>query len=101
MLFMLSYKAYPGKGAEAVRLRQRWQEKYSVAFRKQVNVIHEFADPSVLVGFMLLEMDDHTNLAHLLSIQAIFGDVIELNLHPVIDVQQAFKAGFEEPASLL
>jgi hypothetical protein len=101
MLFMLSYKAYPGKGAEAVRLRQKWQEKYSVAFRKQVNVIHEFADPSALVGFMLIEMDEHIHLASLLSIQSVFGDVVELNLHPVIDVQQAFKAGFEEPASLL
>ncbi|HEY44504.1 MAG TPA: hypothetical protein G4O11_11040, partial [Anaerolineae bacterium] len=91
----------PGKGAEAVRLRQRWQEKYSAAFRKRVNVVHEFTEPSSLFGCLLLEMDEHTHLANLLTIQAVFGDVVELNLHPVIDVQQAFKAGFEEPASLL
>ncbi|MHC4620632.1 MAG: DUF3303 domain-containing protein [Planctomycetota bacterium] len=101
MLFMLGYRAYPGKGAQVIRQRQQWQEKYSVAFRKRVNVIHEFADPSVLVGFMLLEMDEHTHLAHLLSLQTVFGDVVEFKLHPVIDVQQALKAGLEEPAGLL
>jgi hypothetical protein len=101
MLFMLSYKAYPGKGAEAVRLRQRWQEKYSVAFRKKVNVIHEFTDPSSLIGCLLLEMDDHTHLASLLSIQTVFGDAVEFELHPVIDVSQALQAGVEEPTGLL
>lgn len=101
MLFMLSYKAYPGKGAEALRLRQRWQEKYSAAFRKRVNVIHEFTDPSSLVGCLLIEMDDHSHLASLLSIQTVFGDAVEFKLHPVIDVSQALQAGVEEPAGLL
>lgn len=101
MLFMLSYKAYPGKGAEALGLRQRWQEKYSAAFRKRVKVVHEFTDPSSLVGCLLLEMDEHSHLAHLLSLQTVFGDVVEFKLHPVIDVQEALKAGLEEPAGLL
>jgi len=101
MLFMLSYKAYPGKGAEALRLRQRWQEKYSVAFRKRVNIIHEFTDPSSLVGCLLIEMDENSHLASLLSIQTVFGDVVEFNLHPVIDVSQALQTGVEEPAGLL
>ena len=101
MLFMLSYRAYPGKGAEAIHLRQKWQEKYSEAFRKQVNVIHEFVDPSALVGCLLIEMDDHNHLASLLSIQTVFGDTVEFKLHPVIDIRQALEAGVEEPAGLL
>ena len=98
---MLSYGAYPGKGAEAIRLRQRWQEKYSEAFRKRVNVIHEFVDPSALVGYLLLEMDDQNHLASLLSIQTVFGDAVEFKLHPIIDIRQALKTGVEEPAGLL
>lgn len=101
MLFMLCYSAYPGKGAEALRMRQQWQGKYSEAFRKRLNVIHEFVDPSSLVGFLLLEMDDHNHLASLLSIQTVFGDAVEFKLHPVIDIRQALEAGVEEPAGLL
>jgi hypothetical protein len=98
---MLSYGAYPGKGAEAIRLRQRWQEKYSEAFRKRVNVIHEFVDPSALVGYLLLEIDDQNHLASLLSIQTVFGDAVEFKLHPIIDIRQALEIGVEEPAGLL
>jgi hypothetical protein len=101
MLFMLYYRAYPGKGAEAVRLRQEWQDKYSEAFRKRVKVVHEFVDPSVLVGCLLIEMDDHNHLANLLSLQTVFGDTVEFKLHPVIDIRQALKAGVEEPTGLL
>jgi len=101
MLFMLGYRAYPGKGAEALRMRQEWQDKYSEAFRKRVNVIHEFVDPSALVGCLLLEMDDHNHLASLLSLQTVFGDAVEFKLHPVIDIRQALEAGVEEPAGLL
>ena len=101
MLFMLSYKAYPGKGAEALELRQQWQEKYSGVFRKQVKVVHEFTDPSSLVGCLLLEMDNNSHLGSLLPIQSVFGDAVEFNLNPVIDMKQALEAGMEEPAGLL
>jgi hypothetical protein len=101
MLFMLGYRAYPGKGAEALRMRQEWQNKYSEAFRKRIKVVHEFVDPSALVGCLLLEIDNHNHLASLLSLQAVFGDTVEFKLHPVIDIRQALKAGVEEPAGLL
>ena len=101
MLFMLSYKAYPGKGAEAIRLRQDWQNKYSEAFRKRVKIVHEFVDPSVLVGCSLIEIDNHNHLASLLSIQTVFGDTVEFDLHPVINIREALKAGVEEPTGLL
>ncbi len=100
MLFMLSYKPYPGKGARAVELRHRWDDKYSTAFRKHVNIIHEYADPAQLVGYILLEIDDHPQLSVFLSLQSVFGDVIQFELHPVIDVRQAFDEGAEEPAGL-
>ncbi len=101
MLFMLYYRAYPGKGAECLRMRQEWQNKYSDAFRKLVKVVHEFVDPSAMVGCLLLEIDNHNQLASLLSIQTVFGDTVEFKLHPVIDIRQALKAGVEEPAGLL
>jgi hypothetical protein len=101
MLFMLYYKAYPGKGAEVIRMRQEWQNKYSEAFRKRVKVVHEFVDPSVLVGCSLIEIDNHNHLASLLSLQTVFGDTVEFKLHPVIDIRQALKTGVEEPAGLL
>ena len=101
MLFMLNYKAYPGKGAEALKLRQKWQEKYSEKFRKQVEVIHEFTDPSSLVGCLLFEMDTNDHLASLLPIQTVFGDAVEFNLHPVIDMSRALESGMEEPTGLL
>ena len=101
MLFMLSYKAYPGKGAEALKLRQKWQEKYSEKFRKQVNIVHEYTDPSSLVGCLILEMDDNSHLGSLLSIQIVFGDSVKFELHPVIDISQALESGMEEPGGLL
>jgi hypothetical protein len=101
MLFMLCYRAYPGKGAEALRMRQEWQDKYSEAFRKRIKVIHEFVDPSALVGCLLIEIEDQKHLATLLSIQTVFGDTVEFGLHPVIDIRQALKTGAEMPAGLL
>lgn len=100
MLFMLSYKPYSGKGAQAVALRQIWQDKYSTAFRKHVNIIQEYADPAQLVGYMLVELDEHHQLSIFLSLQTVFGDVIQFDLHPVINVGQAFNEGAEEPAGL-
>ena len=100
MLFMLSYKPYPGKGAQAVELRHRWDDKYSTAFRKHVNIIHEYADPAQLVGYILVEIDDHSQLSAFLSLQSVFGDAIQFELHPVVDVKQAFAEGAEEPAGL-
>ncbi len=101
MLFMLCYRALPGKGAEALRMRHEWQEKYSDAFRKRIKVIHEFVDPSALVGCLVIEINDHKHLASLLSIQTVFGDTAEFNLHPVIDIREALKTGMEEPTGLL
>ncbi len=101
MLFMLYYRAYPGKGAEAIRMRQEWQNKYSEPFRKRIKVVHEYVDPSALVGCLLLEINNVGHMASMLSIQTVFGDTVEFNMHPVIDIREALKAGLEEPTGLL
>lgn len=101
MLFMLSYEPFPGKATEALRLREEWHQKYSEEFRKRIKVVQEFADPCALRGYLLLDVESEDQLGQLLVLRSVFGDAVEFDLHPAVDLRKAIDRGVQEPSHLL
>ena len=51
--------------------------------------------------YLILEANDEKGLAQLLSLQMVFGDDCDFELHPIIDIRKALDEGLEEPSRLL
>ena len=86
---------------EALRLREEWHQKYSSEFRKRIKIVQEFADPCALRGCLLLEVENQEQLGQLLVLRTVFGDAVDFDLHPAVDLRKAIEKGVQEPTRLL